>query len=117
MRDRYELVKPWIDFGLASVLLLLLAPFLFIGLILVRLSSRGPVTYTQKRLGLGGKVFTIYKLRTMYVDSEIDGVARWCLPGDTRITPIGSWLRWTQLDELPQLLNVLKGDESRRAQA
>ena len=112
MRDRYELVKPWIDFGLASVLLLLLAPFLFIGLILVRLSSRGPVTYTQKRLGLGGKVFTIYKLRTMYVDSEIDGVARWCLPGDTRITRIGWWLRWTHVDELPQLLNVLKGEMS-----
>lgn len=110
--NSYESIKPWIDFCLAAALLLLLAPIILLGLILVRLSSRGPLTYTQKRLGLGGTVFTIYKLRTMYEDSERDGVARWCLPGDPRITPIGWWLRWTHVDELPQLINVLKGEMS-----
>ena len=67
----------------------------------------------QKRLGRGGKLFTIYKLRTMYVDSERDGVAA---DGagirDPRITRIGWWLRWTHVDELPQLINVLKGEMS-----
>ncbi|MFI5457358.1 MAG: sugar transferase [Isosphaerales bacterium] len=108
----YESTKRWLDFALALVILFFTAPISILGLILVRLSSRGSLTYTQKRLGLRGKVFTIYKLRTMYEDSERDGVARWCVPGDHRVTPIGWWLRWTHVDELPQLINVLKGEMS-----
>ena len=80
-------------------------------MLLVRLTSRGPAVYTQKRLGYNGRVFTIYKIRTMYLGSEPDG-ARWSLPGDPRVTPVGRFLRWSHLDELPQLLNVLRGEMS-----
>ena len=62
----------WLDFALALVMLLISAPIILLAMVLVRLNSRGPSIYTQKRLGLGGKVFTIYKIRTMYQDSERD---------------------------------------------
>ncbi len=112
IRRGYASVKPVVDFGLAVVLILFAFPIILLGVILVRLSSPGPLFYTQMRLGRGGKLFTIYKLRTMYVDSERDGVARWCAASDPRITRIGWWLRWTHVDELPQLINVLKGEMS-----
>jgi lipopolysaccharide/colanic/teichoic acid biosynthesis glycosyltransferase len=112
IRRGYESVKPVVDFGLAVVLLLFASPFILLGVILVRLSSPGPLFYTQRRLGRGGKLFTIYKFRTMYVDSERDGVARWCTASDPRVTRIGWWLRWTHVDELPQLINVLRGEMS-----
>jgi lipopolysaccharide/colanic/teichoic acid biosynthesis glycosyltransferase len=112
IRSRYESVKPWIDFGLAMVLLLFSAPIIFLAVILVRFSSRGSSTYTQKRLGLKGQVFTIYKIRTMYQGSERNGVPIWCVPGDRRITPLGRFLRFSHIDELPQLINVLKGEMS-----
>ena len=72
--NSYESIKPWLDFALALVMLLFPAPIIILFMVLVRLSSRGPSIYIQKRLGLGGKVFTIYKIRTMYEDSERDGV-------------------------------------------
>ena len=84
---------------------------MFIALVLVRATSRGPVIYAQKRLGRRGRVFTIDKIRTMYRDSEPHG-ARWCVPGDPRITPVGRLLRWTHIDELPQLINILQGKMS-----
>ena len=85
---------------------------MIVAMLLVRLSSRGPAIYTQRRLGLGGKVFTIYKIRTMYQDSERHSGATWSLPGDPRVTPVGRVLRFTHLDELPQLINVLLGEMS-----
>jgi lipopolysaccharide/colanic/teichoic acid biosynthesis glycosyltransferase len=109
--SRYESVKPWVDFAGALVMLLVSTPFILLCMVVVRLNSRGPSIYTQRRLGLGGKVFTIYKIRTMYHDSERDG-PKWSLPGDSRITPVGRFLRWCHLDELPQLINVLKGQMS-----
>ncbi len=111
-RNSYESIKRWLDIALALIILLTSAPIIFISLFLVRLNSRGPSIYLQKRLGLGGKVFTIYKIRTMYLDSERDGVPRWCVPGDPRVTPVGRFLRWSHADELPQLINVLKGEMS-----
>ncbi len=110
--NSYESIKPWLDFALALVMLLISAPIILLAVVLVRLSSRGPLIYTQKRLGLGGKVFTIYKIRTMYQDSERDGGPRWCVPGDPRVTPVGRLLRWSHVDELPQLINILKGEMS-----
>jgi len=110
--NSYESIKSWLDMALASVMLLISAPIIVFCLLLVRLSSPGPWIYRQKRLGLGGKVFTIYKIRTMYQDSERDGVAIWSPPGDRRVTPIGRLLRLSHLDELPQLINVLKGEMS-----
>jgi lipopolysaccharide/colanic/teichoic acid biosynthesis glycosyltransferase len=105
-------IKPCLDFLVALVLLLIAVPIIQIILILVRLTSRGSPIYTQKRLGQGGRTITIYKIRTMYQDSERDTGPVWSLPGDPRITPIGWFLRWAHLDELPQLLNVLRGELS-----
>jgi lipopolysaccharide/colanic/teichoic acid biosynthesis glycosyltransferase len=79
---------------------------------LVRLTSRGPAIYTQARVGRSGAVFTLYKIRTMYHDCERLTGPTWCKPGDARITPVGRVLRKLHLDELPQLLNVLRGDMS-----
>jgi len=93
----------------------------------VKLSSRGPVFYTQERVGLdrrqrgdgadhrrlrdlGGRPFTIYKFRTMRVDAERESGAVWAQPEDPRVTPVGRLLRQYRLDELPQLLNVLRGE-------
>lgn len=104
-------VKIVLDALLALLLLLGSMPLVLLSLVLVRLTSRGPVIYAQRRLGRGGRVFTIYKIRTMYQNSEPHG-ARWSLPGDPRVTPIGRLLRWSHIDELPQLFNVLRGDMS-----
>ena len=110
-RDWFAGVKPSLDFVAAALLLLATWPILLVAAALVRLTSRGPAFYTQLRTGLGGEAFVLYKLRTMYADSERDG-PRWCLPGDSRITPVGRLLRWTHIDELPQLVNVLRGEMS-----
>jgi lipopolysaccharide/colanic/teichoic acid biosynthesis glycosyltransferase len=105
-------IKPCLDFVVALALFVVAAPIIQIILILVRLTSKGSPIYTQKRLGLGGRTITIYKIRTMYQDSERDTGPVWSLPGDPRITPIGWFLRWAHLDELPQLVNVLRGELS-----
>ena len=99
------------DSILALLLLVMSTPVILIALVLVRITSRGSGIYAQRRLGRNGRVFTLYKIRTMYQDSEPDG-ACWSLPGDPRVTPVGRLLRWTHIDELPQLLNVLQGTMS-----
>jgi lipopolysaccharide/colanic/teichoic acid biosynthesis glycosyltransferase len=96
----------------ASILLLLLAPLIVLSAIVIRLTSRGPAFYAQTRLGRGGKPFRLYKLRTMTHGCETITGARWALPNDPRVTLFGRFLRRTQLDNLPQLWNVLKGDMS-----
>src|SRR5689334_12559357 len=108
---RYDAVKSVFDVPAAVVLLVISTPVVLLAMLVVRLTSRGPAVYTQKRLGSNGRVFTIFKIRTMYLGSEPNG-ARWSLPGDTRVTPVGRLLRWSHLDELPQLLNVLRGEMS-----
>jgi len=94
--------------GLAGLVLAL--PFMLFTAIAVKLSSKGPVLYRQRRVGLNGRVFTLYKFRSMYVDAEARTGAVWASVGDPRITPAGRWLRKLRLDELPQLWNVVKGD-------
>jgi lipopolysaccharide/colanic/teichoic acid biosynthesis glycosyltransferase len=101
-----------LDLALASVMLLVTAPIILISMLLVRLTSKGPMIYAQKRLGQEGRTITIYKIRTMYRDSERDTGVVWSLPGDPRVTSIGRFLRWAHLDELPQLVNVLRGEMS-----
>ncbi len=89
--------------------LILAAPFMLVIAVLIRATSAGPVIFRQERVGLHGRRFTLYKFRTMRVDADPYGFS----PQDRRdprLTPIGRWLRETSLDELPQLLNVLKGD-------
>ncbi|MHB1556391.1 MAG: sugar transferase [Isosphaeraceae bacterium] len=108
----YPAIKPAIDLVVASVLLVLTFPIMIAAMMLVRLTSRGPVIYTQRRVGLDGEVFTIFKIRTMYQDSERHGGPTWSAPGDPRVTPVGRFLRLSHLDELPQLFNVLMGEMS-----
>jgi lipopolysaccharide/colanic/teichoic acid biosynthesis glycosyltransferase len=108
----YAAIKGPLDFILALILLILTGPLILLGILLIKLTSRGPAIYTQTRLGVNGKPFTIYKLRTMTADCESLTGAQWCKPGDTRVTRVGRWLRKTHIDELPQLWNVLKGDMS-----
>ena len=109
---RYESLKPSLDSLLAALLLLVSAPVILIATLLVRLTSRGPAIYTQKRLGQGGRTITIYKIRTMCQDSERETGPTWSVPGDARVTPVGRFLRWAHLDELPQLVNILRGEMS-----
>jgi lipopolysaccharide/colanic/teichoic acid biosynthesis glycosyltransferase len=92
--------------------MLLAAPVLFFAAVLVKLTSRGPVLYSQVRVGRNGRPFTLYKVRTMGHRCESLTGAQWSVPGDPRITPVGRWLRRTHLDELPQLWNILRGEMS-----
>jgi lipopolysaccharide/colanic/teichoic acid biosynthesis glycosyltransferase len=108
----YASMKPWLDRPLALALLWVSSPIILVSMLLQNLTSRGNWIYTQKRLGLAGRVFTIYKIRTMYEESERDNVATSSAPGDPRVTPVGRFLRWCHIDELPQVGNVLKGDMS-----
>jgi len=108
----YAACKRGAEFAAALVLLILTAPLMIAAALLVKLTSRGPAFYTQTRVGLRGRLFTIYKLRTMIHNCESLTGPRWAIPGDPRITRLGYFLRVSHLDELPQLLNVLKGDMS-----
>jgi lipopolysaccharide/colanic/teichoic acid biosynthesis glycosyltransferase len=96
----------------AVILLILSAPVMLIAAALVRLTSPGRAIYSQSRLGRGGRVFTIYKIRTMSEDCEKHSGPCWASKRDPRVTPVGRFLRATHIDELPQLVNVLKGDMS-----
>ena len=113
---------------LAGVALFVALPLLVLIAIAIKLTSRGPILYTQERVGLdrripgtdrghqgrvrdlGGRPFTIYKFRTMWVDAERSTGAVWATQDDPRITPVGRFLRQYRLDELPQLLNVMRGE-------
>ncbi len=98
---------------LASLVLLIIAsPLIIVGALLVKLDSKGPAFYRQKRVGLYGGLFDVVKLRSMRTDAEADGKAQWAAENDPRVTRIGHWLRKTRIDELPQCWSVLKGDMS-----
>ena len=93
----------------SALLLVLLLPVLLLLMLAVRLSSPGPALFRQKRLGRNGQEFNLFKLRTMYQDAEAVSGPALCQPGDSRITPFGRFLRNLHLDELPQLVNVVRG--------
>lgn len=99
------------DILVSVALLVLLSPILVLIAAAIRLDSAGPAIYRQKRMGQHGKVFTIYKFRSMHTNAEVDG-ARWAGQNDSRVTSVGRVLRVMRLDELPQLLNVVRGDMS-----
>jgi lipopolysaccharide/colanic/teichoic acid biosynthesis glycosyltransferase len=116
-------VKRALDLIGATMSLVVLSPLLAILAVLVKLESRGPAFFAQERVGRGGRLFKIFKLRTMVDGAEAkrDGLLAqsvysdprlFKMPGDPRMTRTGRWLRRTSLDELPQLLNVLKGEMS-----
>jgi lipopolysaccharide/colanic/teichoic acid biosynthesis glycosyltransferase len=104
--------KRALDAGAAAVALAALSPVFAVVACAVALTSRGPVLYRQRRLGLGGVPFTIYKFRTMVADAEPGGRAVWAVEDDPRCTAVGGLLRRYGVDELPQLWNVLRGDMS-----
>ena len=108
----YLYVKRGIDVILATLLLVPALPVVIFAGILVRLTSRGPAIYVQVRLGLHGKPFRIFKIRTMIDNCETLTGPRWAIPGDPRVTAVGALLRATHIDELPQLWNVIRGDMS-----
>ncbi len=108
----YAIFKVAADTVLAFVLLVLSSPLLLVSMLLVKLTSPGPLIYSQKRLGRNRRPFTIYKIRTMHHDCERLTGPKWSTLDDPRITPVGRFLRKSHLDELPQLWNVLKGDMS-----
>ena len=130
MRERREWLNRGVNIALAITLLLLLAPILIVVAIAIKATSTGPILYRQTRIGLdrrrrlstvgsiydrrirdlGGDAFVIYKFRSMYIDAEQGTGAVWARQGDPRVTPIGRLLRKTRLDEVPQLLNVIRGD-------
>jgi Undecaprenyl-phosphate glucose phosphotransferase len=105
------IAKRAFDLFVSALLLLLLSPLLLALALLVKLTSAGPVLYTQERVGLDGKPFPMLKFRTMRTDAEDLGPA-FAAAGDPRVTALGAWLRRTSIDELPQLWNVLTGDMS-----
>jgi lipopolysaccharide/colanic/teichoic acid biosynthesis glycosyltransferase len=99
-----------LDLALAGLLLVVTAPLLALAALAIKLESRGPVFYTQRRVGRGGRPFELMKLRTMVPGAESMGAGIYVLEGDPRITRVGRLLRRFSLDELPNLVNVVRGD-------
>lgn len=127
-RSRSELACRILNVAVALVLIVVTLPITLLTALVIKLSSTGPVFYSQTRVGLdrrwnrtralherrredlGGEQFTILKFRSMRVDAEVGGQAVWATKDDDRVTPVGRFIRATRIDELPQLLNVLRGD-------
>ncbi len=108
----YKSVKRVFDFIIALFALVLLSPILLVVAVLIKVTSPGPVIFKQKRIGMDGKVFEIYKFRSMCVGAENQGSGVYSGKGDARVTGIGKIIRATSIDELPQFVNILKGEMS-----
>ena len=105
-------IKPVLDLTLALLIAIPAMPVMLLAMALVRATSPGSALYCQTRVGRGGRIFTIYKIRTMYQNCERLTGPQWSTKGDRRITRVGKILRALHIDELPQLWNVLRGDMS-----
>jgi len=112
LRGVLLLAKRLMDIVVSATFLLLFSPFLLLIGLLIKLTSKGPVLYHQERMGLDGKKFIMHKFRTMVCDAESQTGPVMCSPDDPRITKVGKFLRRFSLDEIPQLVNVLKGEMS-----
>ncbi|NMA49678.1 MAG: sugar transferase [Tissierellia bacterium] len=108
----YKKVKRILDIIISLFGLIILSPLLLIVAIAIKLESKGPVIFQQDRLGLNGKVFKIYKFRSMCVGAEKQGSGQYSFTGDPRVTKVGRFIRATSIDEFPQFINILKGDMS-----
>lgn len=108
----YRLFKRFLDIVLSFIGLLLLSPVFLIVIFMIKKDSKGPVLFKQKRFGKNKRFFYIYKFRTMYVDTPKDMPTHMLQDPSKCITKVGAFLRKTSLDELPQILNILKGDMS-----
>lgn len=112
-RPFYDVMKRAFDVILGLVAGIICVPFAVLSALLVGLTSRGPIIFTQKRFGQNGRIFTLYKFRTMRTwRGGADGTPAWTEKNDPRITPVGRFLRFTHLDEIPQIVNILKNDIS-----
>lgn len=108
----YSHFKRASDVIISVLMLIALSPILLIVAILIKLESKGPAIFKQERIGLNGKVFNIYKFRSMCVGAEKMGSGQYSFKGDSRVTRIGKIIRTLSIDELPQLVNIIKGDMS-----
>lgn len=106
----YRFIKRFADFVIALLMLVVLSPLMLIACVMIKLNNDGPILFKQKRPGKDGKIFTVYKFRTMSVKTHDDDGRE--LSDFERMSKIGSLLRKTSVDELPQLINILKGDMS-----
>jgi exopolysaccharide biosynthesis polyprenyl glycosylphosphotransferase len=106
------MVKRVMDIVGSILCIILFSPVMLLTAILVKATSRGPLIFTQERVGLNNRPFQMYKFRSMEVQSKKEEQKGWTVKNDPRITTVGSFIRRTSIDELPQLFNVLKGDMS-----
>jgi len=111
-RRYFELAKEVMDVTLGFVALILFIPVAALCALLIKVSDGGPIFYTQTRLGKDGRPFRLYKLRTMFVNAESATGAIWAKDDDPRVMPLCRWMRSSHVDELPQLVNVIRGDMS-----
>ena len=111
-RQYFELAKEVVDIVLGTLALILTLPVLGVCALIIKLSGKGLVIYTQTRVGQDGQLFKMYKLRTMYTDAELACGAVWAKEDDPRVMPACRWMRRSHVDELPQLVNVIKGEMS-----
>jgi len=111
-RRYFELAKEVLDILLGAIALVLCLPLLVVCGLIVKLSSRGPVLFSQVRAGKDGRPFRMFKLRTMRTDAEAGSGAVWAADRDPRVIPACRWMRRSHVDELPQLLSVIKGEMS-----
>jgi sugar transferase (PEP-CTERM system associated) len=104
-----QFIRQLVSMIVATIGLLIFLPFFPIVVLLIKLTSKGPVFFRQTRVGMGGRPFFVYKFRSMFVDAEANG-ARWATKNDPRVTKFGMMMRKTRIDEIPQLWNILRGD-------
>ncbi|HXS06891.1 MAG TPA: TIGR03013 family XrtA/PEP-CTERM system glycosyltransferase [Rhizomicrobium sp.] len=109
---RRRVFKRVADFTVSLFFLAAVLPITLLVALAIKLESRGPVFYRQERVGLNGRIFRVWKFRSMRTDAEKDGVPRWASAKDNRVTRVGRFIRATRIDEIPQIINVLEGDMS-----
>ncbi|MBX9136400.1 MULTISPECIES: sugar transferase [unclassified Clostridium] len=108
----YRYIKRGLDFLLSLIMIIGLSPILLIVGIIIKIDSKGPILFKQDRIGLNGQVFKILKFRSMTVGAEKQGTGVYSFKDDPRVTKVGAFIRKTSIDELPQLVNILKGEMS-----
>lgn len=112
IRKTYSVGKRIFDVTTSILAILFLSPLFIFAALLIKLTSRGPIFFFQERVGLNGQIFKIYKFRTMRVNAEKETGPVWAASNDNRLIPCGKFLRKTHIDEIPQFVNVLKGEMS-----
>lgn len=108
----YKAFKRFCDIVISLLGLIVLSPLMLIVAIAIKVESKGPVLFKQTRLGKGGREFQIYKFRSMCEGAENMGTGQYSFAGDMRVTKVGRFIRATSIDELPQFINILKGEMS-----